>query len=637
MRALFDALPGAVPGRHPVQIVSQLDESQLEGLLSDASLVARVSREDSDLSALLASGPGEPDIAYFSPEFGISDLVPQYSGGLGVLAGDHLKAASDLGVALCGVGLFYRGGFFRQALADGAQAERYETYEPADLGCVDTGVAVTVPMADREVVARVWRLAVGRVSLVLLDTDVEINAEADRHITDRLYSGDRRHRLEQELVLGVGGARAVRELGWTPSVHHLNEGHAGFLAFELVDREVQAGRTLDQAVAAIRPGLVFTTHTPVDAGIDRFELDLVSTYLAPWADRWGIDVDQLVELGHAPDDDPPVFNMAALGLRVAGRANGVSKLHGQVSRELFASVPGGDAIASITNGVHARSWTAPALQEAFDEVLGPGWAGGDRAAWERVDHIDDERVRMLRRKGADALRAAVAERTGLTIDGDALTIGFARRFAPYKRATLLLHHPEQLAALLADDDRPVQFVFAGKAHPANRAGKELIADIVAYTSTHEANGRFVFVPDYDMALARALYAGCDVWLNNPVRPHEASGTSGQKAALNGGLNFSISDGWWDEMSDGRNGWTIPLSYERLAHDRDAAEARAALSLLAGEIVPEYYAGGTPRSPRWIDRMRHGWKTLGPRVTAGRMVSEYVRELYDPARQGVRAR
>ncbi len=632
LRARFDALPGAAPGMHPVQIASQLDDSQLEQLLADATLVAQVSREDSDLSALLAGGSTGPAIAYFSPEFGISDLIPQYSGGLGVLAGDHLKAASDLAVPLCGVGLFYRGGFFRQAVAGGTQAERYETYEPTDLGCVDTGATVTVPVADREVVARVWRLAVGRVQLVLLDTDVEGNAEADRAITDRLYSGDRRHRLEQELVLGVGGARAVRALRWAPSVHHLNEGHAGFLAFELIDREVRTGRALHEAIEAIRPGLVFTTHTPVDAGIDRFDIGLVSDYLAPWADRWGVSVDELIGLGHAPDDDPPVFNMAALCLRLAGRTNGVSQLHGQVSRELFAGVPGGPAIGAITNGVHARSWVAAPLQQTFDEVLGSGWADGDEAAWARVDRIADDQVRAARRSGAEALRAAVAERTGVGIDVDALTVGFARRFAPYKRATLLLLRPELLAALLGDDDRPVQFVFAGKAHPANEAGKRLIADVIAYAATPEANGRFVFVPDYDMALARAMYAGCDVWLNNPVRPHEASGTSGEKAALNGGLNLSISDGWWAEMADGRNGWTIPLSYEPLAHDRDVAEADAALGLLAGEIVPEYYAGGASRSAEWIERMRHGWRTLGPRVTAGRMVSDYVRELYEPARR-----
>ncbi len=632
VRALFDALPGAAQERHPIQIVSQLDESQLEALLSDAALVARVSREDSDLSALLAGGYAEPDIAYFSPEFGISDLIPQYSGGLGVLAGDHLKACSDLGVRLCGVGLFYRGGFFRQAVVGGTQAERYETYEPADLGCVDTGNEVTIPMADREVVARVWTLAVGRVPLVLLDTDVEANGDRDRRITDRLYSGDRRHRLEQEMVLGVGGARAMRELGWAPPVHHLNEGHAGFLALELIDRQMQAGRALDDAVAAIRPGLVFTTHTPVDAGIDRFDVDLVAGYLAPWAERWGIGVDGLLELGHAPDDDPDVFNMAALGLRVAARTNGVSQLHGQVSRELFAGVPGGDAIGAVTNGVHARTWTAPPLQETFDEVLGPGWADGETEAWGRIDEIDDDRVRSLRRQGAAALRATVADRTGLSIDPDALTIGFARRFAPYKRATLLLQRPELLAALLADDERPVQFVFAGKAHPANDAGKALIADVVAYASSGEANGRFLFVPDYDMALARAMYAGCDVWLNNPVRPHEASGTSGEKVALNGGLNLSISDGWWDEMADGRNGWTIPLSYEALARDRDLAEAGAALELLTGEVVPEYYEAGSPWSAGWIARMRHAWRTLGPKVTAGRMVSDYRRELYEPARR-----
>ncbi len=628
-RAVLSALPGQDGDRHPVQVVADLDGSQLEALLGDLELMELVGRQAARLAEATAD-IGPPRIAYFSPEFGITDLVPQYSGGLGVLAGDHLKAASDLGLPLVGVGLFYRGGFFRQQLAAGRQRERYESYDPTSFGCIDTGAQVTVPMPGREVGARVWRLDVGRVRLVLLDTDLEANRPADRDITDRLYSGDRRHRLEQELVLGVGGARALGALGWSPPVLHLNEGHAGFLVLELLDRHISAGQRLEDALAAIAPGLVFTTHTPVPAGIDRFEPGLAARYLRYWATRWGVPVSEVLSLGRDPSDDPPGFNMAALCLRAAGRANGVSRLHGAVSRELFAEVPGGAAIGSITNGVHARTWVMPRLQTIFDEALGPSWSEGDPTAWDQVDEIDDETVRAGRRAGAVELGELVAERTGANIDPDALLVGFARRFATYKRATLLLQHPDELELLLSDDDRPVHFVFAGKAHPADAAGKDLLAEIVAFTSSAASRGRFTFVPDYDMAVARAMYAGCDVWLNNPVRPHEASGTSGEKAALNGGLNCSISDGWWDEMADGHNGWTIPSSSAATPAQRDRAESAAALGLLDDDIATLYYAGGQPWSPGWIERIRHSWRTLGPQVVAARMLTDYRTQLYEPA-------
>ncbi len=633
-RAIFEALPGYDPARHPVQLVDALDHPRLEVLLSDLAMMELVGQQRSRL-ADLTDDPVPPQIAYFSPEFGISDLVPQYSGGLGVLAGDHLKAASDMGIPLAGVGLFYRSGFFRQQLDGGSQRERYESYEPPSLGCVDTRVKVAVPLRGHEVEARVWRLDVGRVPLLLLDTDVPANQVADREITDRLYSGSRRHRLEQELVLGVGGARALAALGWSPPVLHLNEGHAGFLILELLDRHISAGRSLDDALLAIAPGLVFTTHTPVSAGIDRFERGLAASYLETWARRWRVPVTEVLALGASADDDKPVFNMAAFCLRAAGRANGVSRLHGAVSRELFAGVPGGSAIGSVTNGVHARTWVMPRLQDTFDAVLGAGWSDGDPEAWSRVDQIDDETVRGLRRAGATDLRALVAHRVGETIDPDSLVVGFARRFATYKRATLVLRHPDELAALLGDDQRPVHFVFAGKAHPADEAGKALLAEIVAFASSADARGRFTFVPDYDMAVARAMYAGCDVWLNNPVRPYEASGTSGEKSALNGGLNCSISDGWWDEMADGVNGWVIPASDAATTQGRDGDESAAALALLADEIVPLYYDDGGPWSASWIRRIRHSWQTLGPQVTAARMVADYRAQLYEPALGEVR--
>jgi starch phosphorylase len=626
--ALFDGLPTAQPDAHPFGAVGALDDAQLDALLADDDFVAGVRDQHEHLRSVVATAVAEPEIVYFSPEFGISEVVPQYSGGLGILAGDHLKSASDCGLSLAGIGLFYRHGFFRQELKNGHQTERIETYQAPDFGCADTGVVVEVPIADRTVAAKVWRLDVGRIPLLLLDTDVEPNSAADRAITDRLYSGDQHHRLEQELVLGVGGARAVAAMGWTPGVYHSNEGHAGFLALELLDRARADGAgTLADAVEVIRPKVLFTTHTPVPAGIDRFPMPLIEPHLRPWADAWGDSVDEIAALG--AEANPGVVNMAALCLRVSARANGVSKLHGEVSRGLFADIPGGREITSITNGVHARTWVSPRLQDVFDEHLGTRWDIGAGEAWANIDLLPADEIVAVRGATRAPLAELLRDRAGVELDPDALVFGFARRFATYKRANLLLRRREALAWLLADDDRPIHIVFAGKAHPADEPGKALLADIVAYGTSAEAKHRFSFVPDYDIGVARALYYGCDVWLNNPVRPREASGTSGEKAALNGALNCSIRDGWWAEMSDGRNGWDIPTSEAGDDAARDDAEATAAVALL-GAITAEFHADGRGRpSAAWVERMRHNWRTLGPRVTAARMVGDYQIKLYGP--------
>ena len=623
-------LPTAKTGDHPLTAVERMTPADWAELAAEAETVASVSQVSREIAALKADPTSTPDVAYFSPEFGISDVLPQYSGGLGVLAGDHLKAASDIDIPLCGVGLFYREGFFHQKIADKSQREHYEQQDPESLGATDTGIVVTVPLVGRDVAACVWRINVGRIPLILLDTDIDANSESDRNIGDRLYSGDRRHRLLQEIVLGVGGMRALAALGWNVPVLHLNEGHAGFLILELLDREIRTGATLDEATKAIKPRLVFTTHTPVPAGIDRFKKSLITPLLKFWADRWKVPVKTVLAFGHDPDDEREQFNMAALCLRFAGRCNGVSKLHGKISRELFASIPGGKNIESVTNGVHARTWVMPATQEAFDKVLGPGWTHGDKAAWERIEDLDDNAVRALRNTGIGLLGALTRRRVDVSLDPDALTVGFARRFATYKRATLLLRELDRFCALIANDERPVQFVFAGKAHPADTEGKQLLREIVSFSQSPASQQRFVFIPGYDIAVAQAMYAGCDVWLNNPVRPHEACGTSGEKSALNGGLNFSISDGWWDEMADARNGWTIESSDSPDPEARDDAEAAAILDLLEDQIVPEFFADGQPCSQLWIARMRHAWRTLGTQVTAGRMVSEYERRLYRPA-------
>ncbi len=629
-RQLFNRLPTSQSGEHPLTAVERMTPGDWTVLAEEAETVASLSKVSREIAALKADPTSTPEVAYFSPEFGIADVLAQYSGGLGILAGDHLKAASDADLPLCGVGLFYREGFFRQKIARQSQREHYERQDPEKLGATDTGIVITVPLFGRDVAACLWRFNIGRIPLILLDTDVDGNIESDRRITDRLYSGDRRHRLAQETVLGVGGMRALAALGWNVPVLHLNEGHAGFLILELLDREIRAGTTLDEAVTAVRPRLVFTTHTPVPAGIDRFDKPLITPLLKFWADRWKVPVETVLAFGHDPDDERGQFNMAALCLRFAGRTNGVSELHGKISRELFASIPGGREIGSITNGVHARTWVMPATQETFDKVLGPGWTHGEKAAWERIEDLDDDTVRSLRYEGVGLLDAQARDRVGVGLDPDALTIGFARRFATYKRATLLLREIDRLCALLADDERPVQFVFAGKAHPADSEGKQLLHEIVSFSQSPVSEQRFVFIPGYDIAVAKAMYAGCDVWLNNPIRPHEACGTSGEKSALNGGLNFSISDGWWDEMADARNGWTIESSEDPDPEGRDDAEAAAILDLLENQIVPEFFDGGQPCSQIWIARMRHAWRTLGTRVTAGRMVSDYERRLYQPA-------
>jgi glycogen phosphorylase len=606
--------------RHPATDVAHLSDEMAEQLAADLGYVASVAREIADLDALL-DGAVSPTIAYCSPEFGLSALLPQYAGGLGVLAGDHLKSASDAGTPLAGVGLFYRDGVFRQVIEHGRQTEAYRPVDPEGVGASDTGIVVSIPFPGREVDARVWRIEVGRAPLLLLDTDIESNDDGDRRITDRLYAGSREHRVEQEMVLGVGGAKALAATGWDIQLYHLNEGHAGFIALELIDREI-AHLGFEASRDRIRSGLVFTTHTPVPAGIDRFQQHVIDPYLGLWADRWGVEVDSLWELGRDPDE-PTMFNMAALCLRSARTANGVSELHGEVSRKLFAGVGIGDDIGFVTNGVHARTWTIRHLQEHFDTILGDGWAQGHPDAWDRVDAIDDVTLVEARRRSSILLGEMIAERTGDSVDPDALIIGFARRFAPYKRANLFLRRPDLLEGILADDGRPVHFLFAGKAHPSDDIGKGLVADLIEVAASARAHGRITFVPDYEMDIAMALVSGSDIWLNNPIRPREASGTSGEKAVLNGTLNCSILDGWWAEMYDGSNGWEIAPSSSTDPDTRDHEESTAMLGTIA-TIVNEYHD-----SPALFQgRIRHAWRTLGPKVTSARMLRDYQTRVYD---------
>ena len=539
-------------------------------------------------------------IAYFSMEFGVAEVLPNYSGGLGILAGDHLKAASDLGLPLIAVGLYYRSGYFRQSLtADGWQHENYPSLDPAGLPLrllTDAaGAPALVELALPEsgsLRARIWVAQVGRVPLLLLDSDIPENEHDMRGVTDRLYGGDQEHRMQQEILAGIGGVRAIRaftaieELP-APEVFHMNEGHAGFLGAERIRELVDAGLDFDTALTVVRSSTVFTTHTPVPAGIDRFPVEMVQRYFAgSTADGAGIaagsvllpgvPVGRILALG--AEDDPEKFNMAHMGLRLAQRANGVSLLHGEVSRgmfnELWAGFDAGEVpIGSITNGVHARTWAAPQWLQLGQELAGSD-SFSDPGVWLRVNEVDgghlwwirsqlrallveDVRARLHRSWLVRGAPEAELGWISTAFDPNVLTIGFARRVPTYKRLTLMLRDPDRLEQLLLDEEKPIQLIVAGKSHPADDGGKALIQQVVQFADRPEVRHRIAFLPDYDMSMARLLYWGCDVWLNNPLRPLEACGTSGMKSALNGGLNLSILDGWWDEWYDGENGWAIP--------------------------------------------------------------------------------
>ncbi len=620
-RNLLMSLPGADPDQHPLEAVSGLRESQLRQLVEDDEFMSVVREESADLAGHVLDS--SPSIAYLSPEFGISVFARQYAGGLGVLAGDFLKAANDSELRLAGVGLFYHQGAFRQVIEDGEQGEIFSTVEPEKVGAVDTGIEVEVPLPGRAVGARVWRMDIGNVPLILLDTNVDSNSERDRAITDRLYLGSEQHRISQEMVLGVGGARALTALGWDIEIYHLNEGHAGFITLELVDRVIEAG-DLTSAVARVSKDMVFTTHTPVPAGITKLNGAALGPYLELWAQRWNVEPADVWRLGSEPGDGD-TFNMAVFCLRMSSVANGVSELHGEVSRDLFSNLEEGSSIGHVTNGVHARTWTGDAAQSLFDDVLGAGWADGLTEAWDRVDDIDDGRLIEMRRRGSHRLSELVSS-MGVTLDPDALIVGFARRFAPYKRAGLILEQHDRLVEMLADADKPVHFLFAGKAHPSNEDAKALLSQILDFSESREANSHFSFIPDYDMAIASRLVQGCDIWLNNPIHPREASGTSGEKVALNGGLNCSILDGWWAEMFDGENGWAITASEETDPEIRDSEDSEAVVdSLVAAR--DEYHESRDV----FNRRIRHAWRTLGPRVTASRMLQDYEARLYGPIR------
>jgi starch phosphorylase len=683
-RALFESIDPVTwrkVGADPVQMLGRVPPERFAELATDDAFLERLDvladglreyrTQDRWFQSLGAEAPRA--VAYFSPEYGITAVLPQYSGGLGILAGDHLKTASDLGVPIIGVGLLYRRGYFNQSLSrDGWQQERYPPVDPHGLPLtllteID-GAPVTVPirLPGRDLQAQVWLCQVGRVPLLLLDSDVEGNAPPERDVTDRLYGGGSDHRLRQEMLLGIGGVRAVRAFcrlsGYPqPEVYHMNEGHAGFLALERIRELMTDGSlTFDEALEVVRSSTLFTTHTPVPAGIDRFSRSLIEQHFGAPDNALGLPIDRVLALGseNYNGGDPGVFNMAVMGLRVAQRANGVSLLHGAVSRSMFSGLwPNFDAadvpITSVTNGVHAPTWVSREMRGLIREQLGVDVHADDGAGWSDAYRLDDRRLweirRELRAKLVDEARRRLRESwlqrgaaeselgwIANALDPDVMTIGFARRVPSYKRLTLMLQDRERLTTLLLDKERPVQLVIAGKAHPADDGGKRMIQELVKFADDPAVRHRIVFLPDYDMALAQVLACGADVWLNNPLRPLEACGTSGMKAALNGTLNLSIRDGWWDEWFDGDNGWAIPSADHLPEARRDELEAEAFYDIVETQASPRFYDRNHEGLPtRWLEMVRHTLSSLGPKVIGSRMLREYVERLYSPSAQAFR--
>jgi starch phosphorylase len=606
-------------------------------------------------------------VAYFSAEFGVHESLPVYSGGLGVLAGDHIKSASDLGIPLVGVGLFYGQGYFRQRLdRDGWQHEEYLETDvnqlPMETAIGRDGRPVVVQVETRHgaIHAKVWRVKVGRCDLFLLDSDVEGNTPEDREMTSRLYGGDGRVRVHQELLLGVGGLRALKALGITPGVLHLNEGHSGFAVLEAIrQRMEEEGIGFEKAVPRVAREVVFTTHTPVPAGHDRFDADLVEEHLGPLREALGLSRKSFMALGRENPESDERFCMTVLGLKLSRRANAVSSLHGEVSRAMWTGLfPGKveDAvpIGHITNGVHAPTWLAPQMFRLYDRHLGTGWhlRSSEAKIWEGIDDVDDGELwethfnlksRMIEFVRRRAVKQAahrgeardVLQQLERVLSPDALTIGFARRFATYKRANLILADIEKIASMVNDPKRPVQFVFAGKAHPLDEPGKRVLQQIAQLMRDPQFSDKFVFVEDYDINVGRHLTQGVDVWLNNPRRPLEASGTSGQKVVLNGGLNLSVLDGWWAEAYDGLNGFAIGSG--RTHSDMNVHDTRDGddlLRVLREEVIPLYYQRDRDGLPRgWIQRMKRTIRTLGWRFNADRMVMDYTLKCYVPAAGG----
>jgi starch phosphorylase len=602
-------------------------------------------------------------IAYFSAEFGLHNSIPIYSGGLGILAGDHCKEASDLGIPLVGIGFMYPQGYFRQRITpEGWQEAAYAPFNredsPIHPALTPSGdpCRITVEMGDRTVAAIVWKVLVGRVTLYLIDTDVPENSPENRALSARLYGGDQEIRLCQEILLGIGGVRVLRTLAINPTVWHANEGHSAFLTLERLRELVQKGRSHAEASEMVRQSTVFTTHTPVPAGHDVFPHHLMERYFNGFWKQIGLSRDEFLGLGDAPNSHQQGFNMTALAVRLSAHVNGVSREHGRVSRQMWQHFWPGLAtdlvpIRSVTNGIHAPTWIASDLNQLYGKYLGPDWAEkcDDSAMWQRVLDIPDHELWAVRQTMKRKLMSFIRERArtgwmhghlqatqvlsrGTLLDPEALTIGFARRFATYKRATLLFRDLERLKRILQNQWRPVQIVFAGKAHPADEPGRYFIHEVMSFCQDHKLGGHVAFIVDYDMHIAKFLVQGVDIWLNTPRYPMEASGTSGQKAALNGVVHFSVLDGWWDEGYNGANGWGIePMTGNHEVQAQDAHDAEQMYRLLEQETVPLYYQRDLDGIPRgWLQLIKESLRTVAPRFCTKRMVKEYVNTLYVPA-------
>ncbi len=667
--------------RHnPIRILQEISEAQLAALAKDPnflraydSVLMELDREQRN--GYLWYSTTYPEytqypITYFSAEFGIHASLPIYSGGLGILSGDHTKEASDLGLPFVAIGFLYEQGYFIQRLdPHGWQEAIYPPLEPKNVAlrpylCADDDscVKIALDVGDRQLHLQVWQVRTGNGQLYLLDANMEQNAPWDRELTARLYGGDQEMRIQQEVLLGIGGVKILRALGVEPRVWHINEGHAAFMVLERLREYIAQGFTLEQATARVRAGTIFTTHTPVPAGHDAFSFSMMEKYFHKLWPQLGLNRDEFMALGSHDSGNGPAFNLTALALRLAGRSNGVSQLHGEVSRQMWYSLwpdtpPEKTPIGHVTNGVHISSWVGEAMHRIYRTYLSPDWLErqDDPAIWERIEDVPDaelwEAHNYLKRKMFSTIRERARQdritrvmppdqllASGIFLDPEALVIGFARRFATYKRAYLIFRDIERLLKLTHDRYRPVQFIFAGKAHPADDPGKRLLQEVYNWARSPEMGGRIAFVEDYDMHVARYLVQGVDVWLNTPRRPMEASGTSGMKAALNGNPNLSILDGWWAEAYNGLNGWAIPsaehLDNPEAQHD---ADANALYTLLEEEVTPLYYQRDRDGVPRgWVAVMKEAIRTMGPKFSMRRMVKDYTREYYIPALKEVLA-
>jgi starch phosphorylase len=659
---------------NPVQFLRQVKRPQLNAALSNVDFLQSYDRVmalfDHYLSTTKTWYQREnPDllnrpIAYISTEYGLHESIQGYAGGLGVLAGDHIKEASDLGIPLVGLGFLYTLGYFRQSITeDGWQEALYEPLDFANLpvwpvvGRTGSPLTVSIPLPDRDLAAKLWQVRVGRVPLYLLDSNVESNSPADRELTARLYTSELEQRISQEIILGIGGVRALRALGYNPTAWHLNEGHSAFALLERAREYVAAGRSFHEAMDIVKQTTIFTTHTPVPAGADEFPLWLMDKFFSNYWPQLGLEREAFLDLARHRQSWGETFSMPVLALRLSDHANGVSEIHGRVARRMYQhlwpSLPEDKIpIRHITNGIHTETWLAQRMACLFDKYLGEDWRErmDDQAVWDRICDIPDEKLWEARIHLKRRLVAHVRDRSrqqwlsgklhpiqvvnaGVLLDPNVLTIGFARRFTMYKRAGLLLQQPERLLTLLNCSNQPVQIIFAGKAHPADDPAKRLLQEVYRFAKRFETGGRFIFLEDYDLDLARYLVQGVDVWLNTPLRPLEASGTSGQKAALNGALNASVLDGWWREGYNGRNGWAIGEDSEnQTAEAQNSKDTESLFSLLENEIVPLYYENRTVDNipAEWIARIKESIRTIAPTFNTRRMLKEYVRDVYLPA-------